>query len=967
MRELRFRIGLPRATMAALLLSGMVWSEDFLKPYSPPCTERENVFEFTEKPAAKKVSPDKYEITFAVKGYCDVTVGIMDPAKDLTGWGHGTVVRHLASGVLGPNAPAPLAKNSLKQTLYWNGKDDLDEYVKEPGKMRVRVMLGLKPVFDKRLGGSSPYNLPGEPWGLAVSEDGAYVVSGGGEGFSHGTVRKFDREGHYVSTIFPPPASMPLEKSAGMGFIEYEPGKRVRHGRDVQYSIASDGGLMPGVDGVPVPRYCQVAVTGNRLLYAGLKPGALRYIYTDGSTDVKGQEGMPFPSVSGLAYPCPLLAVSPDGKWIYSVVVNHEPLGHVVVRASAHGDGPPTMFIGTAAKPGSEEGQFNGPAGIDCDAQGRIYVSDSRNNRIQVFSPDGKYLKEIPVSGPGLVRVHQKTGAVYVQHSGRVEGKSLVRLTKFASLDHPAEEFHVDEVGGQHMALDSWSPQPRLWLAGDPPSFEPRGDRDKERQGVRIYEEDGRTLRLFFSFDAEARKEAGVGYFGRWGGNIYDKVWCDPVREQVYYHSRHVFDLTTGRLLGVYPSPCAYDDAAFDKRGYMHLHFNPCFFGQGVGRVAPFRATTDAKAEKRAGPTAGNGAGAKAFRYPEVPYDYGVNALGWIGILPTKDQAGAKGFQDGLGVNMRGDVASECNIYYVPKWEDEVREEALAGNAARLKAGVWSEEENAYKAWLRKVEDAQKRGEQVYAIRHRPGIPLSGGTVWVYQRTGELKRQCAVLAGVLVNGVQLDEDLAVYFVNGRPKADNDKPFLYGKGGILGAGTRISPFTGTLIKTKRDQECRVLLASAKVKLEPQPDRAPDLLALSFMEDAYMGKGSWCWVEGAEWIYAGAGPMSPVGCSCPRQHLGLDWYKRSYVPEGYRRSIGILDTAGNLIMHLGRYGNFDDAPGGPSGAKAGGEDIGMMLVRFVSATDNFLVYGDWDEKLVALKLDYHAEETAPVRTE
>jgi hypothetical protein len=34
--------------------------------------------------------------------------------------------------VLGRNAPEPFQKNSLRQTLLWNGKDDLGEYVKDP-------------------------------------------------------------------------------------------------------------------------------------------------------------------------------------------------------------------------------------------------------------------------------------------------------------------------------------------------------------------------------------------------------------------------------------------------------------------------------------------------------------------------------------------------------------------------------------------------------------------------------------------------------------------------------------------------------------------------------------------------------------------------------------------------------------------------------------------------------------------
>ena len=103
-------------------------AQEFPKPYSPPCTDREDVFAFVEKPAVKSLGNDKYEITFVVRGNCDVTAGIVDS--------EGKVVRHLGAGVLGANAPAPFQKNSLKQTIVWNGKDDLDLYVKEPGKMR---------------------------------------------------------------------------------------------------------------------------------------------------------------------------------------------------------------------------------------------------------------------------------------------------------------------------------------------------------------------------------------------------------------------------------------------------------------------------------------------------------------------------------------------------------------------------------------------------------------------------------------------------------------------------------------------------------------------------------------------------------------------------------------------------------------------------------------------------------------
>jgi hypothetical protein len=121
---------------------------------------------------------------------------------------------------------------------------------------------------------------------------------------------------------------------------------------------------------------------------------------------------------------------------------------------------------------------------------------------------------------------------------------------------------------------------------------------------------------------------------------------------------------------------------------------------------------------------------------------------------------------------------------------------------------------------------------------------------------------------------------------------------------------------------------------------------------------------CWIEGAEWLYAGASPIVNTGCSCPAQRLHVDWYKRVYAPESYRHSFAILDTNGNLLMHVGQYANFDNAPGGPRGCKPGDTDIGMTAVRYIGGTDNYLAFEDWGERMVVLKLNYHAEESAGI---
>ena len=225
-----------------LMLSVSAVAEEWWKPYSPPCTERENVFEFTEKPAVKVVGADKYEITFAVKGNCDVTVAVIDSS--------GRVARHLAAGVLGANAPAPFQKNALKQTICWDGKDDLAAYVKEPAKVRVRVMLGLKPEFDKRLGGTSGQSLPGYAFGIAVGPEGAYVfVFGVGGKSCSATVRQFDHDGNYVKSLTPPPESLPEAKLAGLSYVEYEPGKKSVQGANIYQTVADRAHFLPGLNG----------------------------------------------------------------------------------------------------------------------------------------------------------------------------------------------------------------------------------------------------------------------------------------------------------------------------------------------------------------------------------------------------------------------------------------------------------------------------------------------------------------------------------------------------------------------------------------------------------------------------------------------------------------------------------------------------------------------------------------------
>lgn len=212
-------------------------------------------------------------------------------------------------------------------------------------------------------------------------------------------------------------------------------------------------------------------------------------------------------------------------------------------------------------------------------------------------------------------------------------------------------------------------------------------------------------------------------------------------------------------------------------------------------------------------------------------------------------------------------------------------------------------------------------------------------------------KQSPAVVGGLIAGAQIDEDGFVYVVMDKTLRRGGKDFLSGCAGHFGSTKKETPFTGILVKA-RIEKLKILLKKSIIPLEPPPNRQPDF---SNPEG---------WIEGAEWIYAGASPIVPGSCSCPSSRFHMDWYKRVYVPEAYRHSIEILDTNGNLIMHLGRYGNFDNAPGDKDGCKFGGEDICFIAPRYIGGTDNYLAVPDWGEKIVIMRLNYHAEAVVKI---
>jgi len=176
--------------------------------------KRQAVFEFTARPRVVR-SGDRVTIAFTSKACCDATVAIEDA--------RGRIIRHLASGVLGKNAPPPFKKNSKRQTVIWDGKDDQGRYVDDKESLTVRVSLGLRPRFERTFYWSPKKRISAYPPLIRATEEGVFVCEG--RGVDH--LRLFDHSGKYLRTIYPFPADK-LAKARGLKMRAFpQDGKRL--------------------------------------------------------------------------------------------------------------------------------------------------------------------------------------------------------------------------------------------------------------------------------------------------------------------------------------------------------------------------------------------------------------------------------------------------------------------------------------------------------------------------------------------------------------------------------------------------------------------------------------------------------------------------------------------------------------------------------------------------------------------
>lgn len=929
------------ARLIALLIGPVLFASSALAEDDSFKIKRQDVFEFVRKPAVSRAG-NAVTIEFETKGLCDVTVAVEKA--------DGTIIRHVAAGVLGPKAPPPLVANSVIQKIVWDGKDDRGQYVTDP--CSVRVSLGLKPQFERTLfwhpnkltTAESAEGYPEHTPIFCPAPEGVYIYQGGA--IDH--LRLFDHKGDYVRTVYPF-ASADWSHIQGLATFKFpQDGATLPlKGGFQQATLLTSGSNYDinsyGDDGVAANA---LAIRDSTIVLAHRKTNWL-------SLDGRGRnlEGPP----AGVecmvgkgqgdrvkeVVPPRSAALSPDGKWLYLTGYGwyegwyHRGVGwlHAVMRMPADGSGPMALFIGGVkpADAGDAPEKLRVPSSLAVDAQGRIYVSDYGNNRIQVFSPEAKLLKTIPFKYPAHVAIHHKTGDIYVfswylRTQTSKDDKYPTEVTHLGPFDKPdrvatyplplpVETTHSgwSKDGGREarVALDSWAENPTIWIAARTNAWE-------TSMPVLLAEKGGKLEPIHSYADEVAKAVTRLKppviqrqrlYANPANGRLYIGEGDAGVRKSVTQMLEA--DPKTGRIR-TFELPFDAEDACFGPDGTIYLRTD-CV----VARYDP-------------------------ANWREIPFDYGEERDGvgfessagagrhthiTSGIIAPTIRPGCF-HQGGMAVNASGNLVMTCyNATEVQKRKDGLDLSKLA-----LPTG---------KRYTPKVYPGRFRGTDIH--------------VWDPQ--GKVLIEDAVPGLADIHGIGIDNQNDIYVLASPTRVMDGQP-LYNDMGC------------TLVKF-RPRKAKVL-STSKTPIaigESTPKRPPDLVG---------GPAGQAWIDGAEWFYGDLGfggfnaARAMGGCACWNCRPALDYFGRSFAPETRHFSVAVLDSAGNPILRIGRYGNIDEGKplvtdGGPANARSiGGDEVSLFHAAYLAThTDNRLFIADaGNARILAVKLDYRAQERLPV---
>jgi len=946
-----------------------------------PLAEKEEVYEFVRKPTVKNLGKAGFAIDFETKGFCDCTVAIVD-AK-------GKTVRHLASGVLGVNAPKAFAWNSKQLRVVWDGTDDRGRPV--AGPVKVRVSLGLKARMERTLfwaphkRAPTASNLP--PPCIAARPEGVYVF----DGAFGDHLKLFDRDGKYVRTVFPPPA----DKVPGIKWpsVHHTSTPERPFPLKWQYDMSriltlgwpSYGGKhwpngQPGAE--PSNGCSAMAIQGQRVALAQAR---LNRLSTDGSsggvalhgpsTYLPVPGGRPIghffrrlPQVStgrrgqGLGCVPSSMAFSPDGKWLYATgytwmhganrknwKLDALPL---VTRMAYDGKERMKPWAGSPNPKefGDGKKQFCHPIAVSVDGKGRVYVCDYMNSRVQVFSPEAELLGSLKTPYPADIKIHPETGECYVfswgignVHWAKQKQKKAVQPNVIRYGAFP--KFKKGESWGlsgfatntaragqpfnaNRVDVDFWSNPPRLWLFSSP------GDtrsRTTWRSNIRVFALDAGKPKPVCNFLTEAAKDialartCGGGNKGG-GGKVF--VSTDPLRGHVWVRSVTEAGTVKDFLVRIDPETGKETLVKLPKwcAGFHDMAFDQDGYLYMRTKYHCVRYEVSESGALR-----------------EKPFKHGrpvkLGRVSYGSVLSPPAIVGANFGAQGLGISPQGHV---------------VFAEGFARGHPALKKTKGVRRGNFFHTHVKE-----------YRLPVFPGR-YGDTVVWIYDNDGKLVCDDGFKGAGWMAGTKMDRDGYVY------TSMMGRPLFNGKAG----SPMVNWVSCTLMKFKPG-EPRLFWDRGQPPLATgsKPKRPRE-----FSSDL---RSPGAWLEGVEWLVPEVGlsgnKSSPHGqgdhgCICQKEsRFDLDLYARSFCSEVPQYRIGVFDSNGNRMSSVGRLGNVDDglplAKGDrvPNPRSIGGDEVAIAHCLHVAVdTDKRLFISDIGNACIrSVKLDYHVSETVKVR--
>jgi hypothetical protein len=633
--------------------------------------------------------------------------------------------------------------------------------------------------------------------------------------------------------------------------------------------------------------------------------------------------------------------LSPDGKTLYLTAYHYCRYGkasadiilsgdwhtfHCVLKMDLTGDKSPELFVGSLEldKSGTDDKSLFVPANVTVDKEGRVYVSDYMNDRVQIFSPDGKLLKSLAVISPSQVSIHAKTQEIYVFSStiftdGRGSGikrkipakacltifeefskankKKEINLPKEYS-DYGQSDWYLGGLGFPLNAIvDVDGEETNIWLVREWTRKNVMST--PVSSNVRIYSLVKDTLVEKVDFDKEVSKK-NINLFPPADSRV--RLYVNPKNQRLYIAEGGTYlgkafkvikevDPVTGTISKI-DIPFDAEDMAFDQRGLAYL--------RTLTTVARYDITTNP--------------------WREVPWDYGIED----NKVHTESGSGRK----------EGAVVSAI---------------ALPGGGDWHHGGMYvnSKGHLAIGCITPKVETNVKKDGAGYVPIMYPGRSLGGRggnvAVHVFDQFGKVLNPDFV-PGLANNtyGLGLDNSGSLYMMSSGTRFYNGEKYYRNE-------------SGTIIKFKPNQGKIISVGSADIPIPLAEANFPkDPVAIG---DPAYGKA---WVEGAEWFFGGvgfSGKNAGVGCSCWNARMAFDYFNRTFAPEIDRYSVAVLDEAGNLILRVGQYGNAD-SQGAKSKVPLGGDEVGMTHGAYLGTlSDKYLFIADpANQNVISVKLNY-----------